>query len=207
MTGPGPALFAEQSTSPPNIHHFKTDEGQYIDTSLLEAGVALSGGRPGTSQPRVPPSSWTQPPVLSVGSVSGDALRRRLYQFGGGHYLNVGEVCLRHRAPRTARPARICERRSPRQKSLSTHTRMKPWSLGSRARTARRTRRCRHPVRADLKLYRGFRRLAYPSVWHSAGDETPSRGDHTGGLGPAAKLSETPVRLARPSLPYGGVCR
>ena len=58
-----------------------------------------------------------------VGSVSSHPLRRRLYQSGRGQYPDLGEVCPRHRAPRTAGPARIRRRRSPRPKPSSTDTR------------------------------------------------------------------------------------
>ena len=42
VTDLGAGLFAEQAILAAYIHRLKTGEGQYIDTSLLEAGVALS---------------------------------------------------------------------------------------------------------------------------------------------------------------------
>ena len=42
VTDLGAGLFAEQAILAAYIHRLKTGAGQYIDTSLLEAGVALS---------------------------------------------------------------------------------------------------------------------------------------------------------------------
>ena len=203
VTDLGAGLFAEQAILAAYIHRLKTGEGQYIDTSLLEAGVALS--------------IWESTQYFSTGGIPepmGSAHRMSApYQAirCADGYINLGAANTRtweKFAQAIGRPelvgsVRIRGRWSARPKPSSTHARNRIRDHPAAALIlARRARRGRRPVRADLKLRRGFCRPAYSSARHGTGNGASGWGDRTG----VGSGRET-VRNASPTGPSFSVVR
>ena len=111
MTDLGAGLFALVGILAALVHRSKTGEGQHVDTSLVEAGMALSvweateylSGRGMPRADRVRPSH--------DGAVSGDSLLGRLHHAWRRDRSPLRASLRCARPPRVGATARVCRRR------------------------------------------------------------------------------------------------
>ena len=203
VTDLGAGLFAEQAILAAYIHRLKTGEGQYIDTSLLEAGVALS--------------VWESTQYFSTGGIPepmGSAHRMSApYQAirCADGYINLGAANTRtweKFAHAIGRPE-LLERSEYAEDGLRVKNRHQ-LTREIEAVTTQQPRSYWLAVLEEVGVPCGPI-SNYAEVF--ADPHIQVRGmvqemEHPVGgtvqvLGPAAKLSETPVRLARRSPLYG----
>ena len=203
VTDLGAGLFAEQAILAAYIHRLKTGEGQYIDTSLLEAGVALS--------------VWESTQYFSTGDVPepmGSAHRMSApYQAirCADGYINLGAANTRtweKFAQAIGRPE-LLDRPEYAEDGLRVKNRHQ-LTQEIEAVTIQQPRSHWLAVLEEVGVPCGPI-SNYAEVF--ADPHIQARGmvqemrHPVGGmvqvLGPAAKLSETPVRLARRSPLYG----
>ena len=203
VTDLGAGLFAEQAILAAYIHRLKTGEGQYIDTSLLEAGVALS--------------VWESTQYFSTGGIPepmGSAHRMSApYQAirCADGYINLGAANTRtweKFAQAIGRPE-LLDRPEYAEDGLRVQNRQQL----TREIEAVTTRQPRSHWLAVLEesgvpcgpISNYAEVFADPHI--QARGMVQEMQHPVGGtvrvLGPAAKLSATPVRLARPSPLYG----
>ena len=203
VTDLGAGLFAEQAILAAYIHRLKTGEGQYIDTSLLEAGVALS--------------VWESTQYFSTGGIPepmGSAHRMSApYQAirCADGYINLGAANTRtweKFAQAIGRPE-LLDRPEYAEDGLRVKNRHQ-LTQEIEAVTVQQPRSHWLAVLEEVGVPCGPI-SNYAEVF--ADPHIQARGmvqemQHPVGgtvqvLGPAAKLSATPVRLARPSPLYG----
>ena len=203
VTDLGAGLFAEQAILAAYIHRLKTGEGQYIDTSLLEAGVALS--------------VWESTQYFSTGGIPepmGSAHRMSApYQAirCADGYINLGAANTRtweKFAQAIGRPE-LLDRSEYAEDGLRVKNRHQ-LTQEIEAVTTQQPRSHWLAVLEEVGVPCGPI-SNYAEVF--ADPHIQARGmvqemEHPVGgtvqvLGPAAKLSETPARLARPSPLYG----
>ncbi len=203
VTDLGAGLFAEQAILAAYIHCLKTGEGQYIDTSLLEAGVALS--------------VWESTQYFSTGGIPepmGSAHRMSApYQAirCADGYINLGAANTRtweKFAQAIGRPE-LLDRPEYAEDGLRVKNRHQ-LTQEIEAVTAQQPRSHWLAVLEEVGVPCGPI-SNYAEVF--ADPHIQARGmvqemEHPVGgtvqvLGPAAKLSATPARLARPSPLYG----
>lgn len=203
VTDLGAGLFAEQAILAAYIHRLKTGEGQYIDTSLLEAGVALS--------------VWESTQYFSTGGIPepmGSAHRMSApYQAirCADGYINLGAANTRtweKFAQAIGRPE-LLDRPEYAEDGLRVQNRHQ-LTQEIEAVTVQQPRSHWLAVLEEVGVPCGPI-SNYAEVF--ADPHIQARGmvqemQHPVGgtvqvLGPAAKLSATPVRLARPSPLYG----
>ncbi len=203
VTDLGAGLFAEQAILAAYIHRLKTGEGQYIDTSLLEAGVALS--------------VWESTQYFSTGGIPepmGSAHRMSApYQAirCADGYINLGAANTRtweKFAHAIGRPE-LLDRPEYAEDGLRVKNRYQ-LTQEIEAVTTQQPRSYWLAVLEEVGVPCGPI-SNYAEVF--ADPHIQARGmvqemkHPVGGmvqmLGPAAKLSETPVRLARRSPLYG----
>ncbi len=203
VTDLGAGLFAEQAILAAYIHRLKTGEGQYIDTSLLEAGVALS--------------VWESTQYFSTGGIPepmGSAHRMSApYQAirCADGYINLGAANTRtweKFAQAIGRPE-LLDRPEYAEDGLRVKNRHQ-LTQEIEAVTAQQPRSHWLAVLEEVGVPCGPI-SNYAEVF--ADPHIQARGmvqemEHPVGgtvqvLGPAAKLSATPARLARPSPLYG----
>ena len=203
VTDLGAGLFAEQAILAAYIHRLKTGEGQYIDTSLLEAGVALS--------------VWESTQYFSTGGIPepmGSAHRMSApYQAirCADGYINLGAANTRtweKFAQAIGRPE-LLDRPEYAEDGLRVKNRHQ-LTQEIEAVTIQQPRSHWLTVLEEVGVPCGPI-SNYAEVF--ADPHIQARGmvqemQHPVGgtvqvLGPAAKLSATPVRLARPSPLYG----
>lgn len=203
VTDLGAGLFAEQAILAAYIHRLKTGEGQYIDTSLLEAGVALS--------------VWESTQYFSTGGIPepmGSAHRMSApYQAirCADGYINLGAANTRtweKFAHAIGRPE-LLDRPEYAEDGLRVQNRHQ-LTREIEAVTTQQPRSHWLAVLEEIGVPCGPI-SNYAEVF--ADPHIQARGmvqemEHPVGgavqvLGPAAKLSETPVRLARRSPLYG----
>lgn len=203
VTDLGAGLFAEQAILAAYIHRLKTGEGQYIDTSLLEAGVALS--------------VWESTQYFSTGGIPepmGSAHRMSApYQAirCADGYINLGAANTRtweKFAQAIGRPE-LLNRPEYAEDGLRVKNRHQ-LTQEIEAVTTQQPRSHWLAVLEEVGVPCGPI-SNYAEVF--ADPHIQARGmvqemEHPVGgavqvLGPAAKLSETPVRLARRSPLYG----
>ena len=203
VTDLGAGLFAEQAILAAYIHRLKTGEGQYIDTSLLEAGVALS--------------VWESTQYFSTGGIPepmGSAHRMSApYQAirCADGYINLGAANTRtweKFAHAIGRPE-LLDRSEYAEDGLRVQNRHQ-LTQEIEAVTTQQPRSHWLAVLEEVGVPCGPI-SNYAEVF--ADPHIQARGmvqemEHPVGgtvqvLGPAAKLSETPVRLARRSPLYG----
>ncbi len=203
VTDLGAGLFAEQAILAAYIHRLKTGEGQYVDTSLLEAGVALS--------------VWESTQYFSTGGIPepmGSAHRMSApYQAirCADGYINLGAANTRtweKFAQAIGRPE-LLDRPEYAEDGLRVQNRQQL----TREIEAVTTRQPRSHWLAVLEesgvpcgpISNYAEVFADPHI--QARGMVQEMNHPVGGsvrvLGPAAKLSETPVRLARRSPLYG----
>ena len=203
VTDLGAGLFAEQAILAAYIHRLKTGQGQYIDTSLLEAGVALS--------------VWESTQYFSTGGIPepmGSAHRMSApYQAirCADGYINLGAANTRtweKFAQAIGRPE-LLDRPEYAEDGLRVQNRQQL----TREIEAVTTQQPRSHWLAVLEesgvpcgpISNYAEVFADPHI--QARGMVQEMQHPVGGsvrvLGPAAKLSETPVRLARPSPLYG----
>ena len=138
--------------------------GQYIDTSLVEAGLALSVWEAGAVFRRRRDAGATRIGASLARAVSGDSLRRRIHHDRRrqrsavraavrllGHPEWPTLPAFADATARVANRAALIAARSRRSRPRE-----------SRAALARAARGQRHPVRSDQRLRRGLRRSAGP---------------------------------------------
>ena len=203
VTDLGAGLFAEQAILAAYIHRLKTGEGQYIDTSLLEAGVALS--------------VWESTQYFSTGGIPepmGSAHRMSApYQAirCADGYINLGAANTRtweKFAQAIGRPE-LLDRSEYAEDGLRVKNRHQ-LTQEIEAVTTQQPRSHWLAMLEEVGVPCGPI-SNYAEVF--ADPHIQARGmvqemEHPVGgtvqvLGPAAKLSETPARLARPSPLYG----
>ena len=203
VTDLGAGLFAEQAILAAYIHRLKTGEGQYIDTSLLEAGVALS--------------VWESTQYFSTGGIPepmGSAHRMSApYQAirCADGYINLGAANTRtweKFAHAIGRPE-LLDRSEYAEDGLRVQNRHQ-LTQEIESVTIQQPRSHWLAVLEEIGVPCGPI-SNYAEVF--ADPHIQARGmvqemEHPVGgtvqvLGPAAKLSETPVRLARRSPLYG----
>ncbi len=203
VTDLGAGLFAEQAILAAYIHRLKTGEGQYIDTSLLEAGVALS--------------VWESTQYFSTGGIPepmGSAHRMSApYQAirCADGYINLGAANTRtweKFAYAIGRPE-LLDRSEYAEDGLRVQNRHQ-LTQEIESVTIQQPRSHWLAVLEEIGVPCGPI-SNYAEVF--ADPHIQARGmvqemEHPVGgtvqvLGPAAKLSETPVRLARRSPLYG----
>lgn len=203
VTDLGAGLFAEQAILAAYIHRLKTGEGQYIDTSLLEAGVALS--------------VWESTQYFSTGGIPepmGSAHRMSApYQAirCADGYINLGAANTRtweKFAHAIGRPE-LLDRSEYAEDGLRVKNRHQ-LTREIEAVTTQQPRSYWLAVLEEVGVPCGPI-SNYAEVF--ADPHIQARGmvqemEHPVGgtvqvLGPAAKLSETPVRLTRRSPLYG----
>ena len=203
VTDLGAGLFAEQAILAAYIHRLKTGEGQYIDTSLLEAGVALS--------------VWESTQYFSTGGIPepmGSAHRMSApYQAirCADGYINLGAANTRtweKFAHAIGRPE-LVDRPEYAEDGLRVQNRHQ-LTREIEAVTTQQPRSHWLAVLEEIGVPCGPI-SNYAEVF--ADPHIQARGmvqemEHPVGgtvqvLGPAAKLSETPVQLARRSPLYG----
>lgn len=203
VTDLGAGLFAEQAILAAYIHRLKTGEGQYIDTSLLEAGVALS--------------VWESTQYFSTGGIPepmGSAHRMSApYQAirCADGYINLGAA--NTRTWEKFAHAIGCPELLDRPEYVEDGLRVKNRHQLTQEIEAVTTQQPRSHWLAVLEevgvpcgpISNYAEVFADPHI--QARGMVQEMKHPVGGtvqvLGPAAKLSETPVRLARPSPLYG----
>ncbi len=203
VTDLGAGLFAEQAILAAYIHRLKTGEGQYIDTSLLEAGVALS--------------VWESTQYFSTGGIPepvGSAHRMSApYQAirCADGYINLGAANTRtwEKFARAIGRPELVDRPEYAEDGLRVQNRHQ-LTQEIEAVTTQQPRSHWLAVLEELGVPCGPI-SNYAEVF--ADPHIQARGmvqemhHPVGGtvqvLGPAVKLSETPVRLARRSPLYG----
>ena len=203
VTDLGAGLFAEQAILAAYIHRLKTGEGQYIDTSLLEAGVALS--------------VWESTQYFSTGGIPepmGSAHRMSApYQAirCADGYINLGAANTRtwEKFAHAIGRLELLDRPEYAEDGLRVKNRHQ-LTREIEAVTTQQPRSHWLAVLEEVGVPCGPI-SNYAEVF--ADPHIQARGmvqkmkHPVGGtvqvLGPAAKLSETPVRLARPSPLYG----
>ena len=203
VTDLGAGLFAEQAILAAYIHRLKTGEGQYIDTSLLEAGVALS--------------VWESTQYFSTGGIPepmGSAHRMSApYQAirCADGYINLGAANTRtwEKFAQAIGRSELLDRSEYAEDGLRVKNRHQ-LTQEIEAVTTQQPRSHWLAMLEEVGVPCGPI-SNYAEVF--ADPHIQARGmvqemEHPVGgtvqvLGPAAKLSETPARLARPSPLYG----
>jgi formyl-CoA transferase len=203
ITDLGAGLFALQAVLAAYIHRLQTGEGQHVDTSLLEAGVAFS--------------IWESTQYFSTGEIPepmGSAHRMSApYQAirCADGYITLGAANQRtwERFAQAIGLPELISRPEYAEDRLRVHNRHQ-LAQEIEAVTATRPRAHWLAVLEEVGVPCGPI-LDYAEVF--ADPHVQARGmvqemDHPAGgrirvLGPAAKLSETPARLSRPAPLYG----
>ena len=160
LTDLGAGLFALVGILAAVAHRHRTGAGQHVDTSLVDAGVALSVWEAteyfsGMGVPQALGSAHRHDRA-----VSGDPLRRRLHHAGRGERTSVPAAVRGARPPGVGGAAGVRgQQRAACAIAQALADRIEAITDGRAVRAlARAVRSQRHPVRPDQRLRAGLRR-------------------------------------------------